>query len=492
MCGIHAVINKANFARTSYEGFMKDGFVAGSLRGMDSSGIMQIDKTGKPFMYKEAVMGPRFIDGKNAIPFLRDAANCPLTIGHVRAATAGKVTHDNAHPFCVNRADGTRLLGVHNGTLSNWSYKAGASKFDVDSEWALNAIATEGADAFEKFLGAWAFIWWDERHKDKVFVARNDQRTLHFLRTKDKQSMLIASEAGMLAWLAERNRIETEDTVYAFDPGKLYTIDFSGGEVSWSKSHYPAYKAVVYTPSNNSSSSNDNRRHWNPNAARWEDRRGNAYGVCGVGNEDYAEYGESGVMGTLGSGPIDKSKNKNQKTHEEVGKEALEVIDQAKKILAANRDRRFRKSTDKSEGAGEAAEGSAAVVEEKEELPNNEYNCKPDWYSDATATVNERQAAKEAGVYGELQWFVGIHYEPETSEIFGEIEDFISGQGKVRYDALVRLATSSNARSWCAPTGKGCWVAVIGKGTDNKYKGTYYTVAPLNDKGLTALKQRAA
>ena len=72
-------------------------------------------------------------------------------VGHVRHATAGSVTDDNAHPFVVQGKTG-EVVGVHNGSLTGWRPTTGTSPHEVDSEWALKLIADKGVDAFKAEL----------------------------------------------------------------------------------------------------------------------------------------------------------------------------------------------------------------------------------------------------------------------------------------------------------------------------------------------------
>src|SRR5690606_8053039 len=75
----------------------------------------------------------------------------------------------------------------------------------VDSDWAFQKFLEEGpVDAFEYFNGAYAFVWHDTDYPDHVFMARNDERPLHFFVDDDSPTILVASELGMLGWMADR------------------------------------------------------------------------------------------------------------------------------------------------------------------------------------------------------------------------------------------------------------------------------------------------
>jgi glucosamine 6-phosphate synthetase-like amidotransferase/phosphosugar isomerase protein len=225
MCGQFGIMTGG---RELYaDDFIKDAFTASMLRGIDSSGVALVDpESARYVVHKLPVPGNFFVGDRVAEAIIKDACSPKtLTMCHVRAATVGKVTLSNAHPFEVTSSLRT-VVGTHNGTLRGWQSKTGASSYSVDSEWALSRIAAEGADAFEEITGAWAFAWWQSDDPTVLNLARNDERPL-CVAFIENNGMAYASEPGMLFWLLERNRIKMEGKIIQLDKGKHYKFELN-------------------------------------------------------------------------------------------------------------------------------------------------------------------------------------------------------------------------------------------------------------------------
>lgn len=265
MCGIHGYINGGNKDR-DISSFISDGFVAGSLRGMDSSGIAVINTGSAEYCaQKLPVQGSMFITDRYAQQLLDDAAEKDhITICHTRAATSGKIGINQAHPFYMeNEENGRIMVGVHNGTLTGWSTKAGAKSYTVDSEWGLNHIYEKGLDAFKDINGAFVFAWWDSDDRDVLNFALNEQRPMYVGFTKSG-GMAFASEPGMLYWLMERNKLYIDGQLLQLSAGQHYRFDINDLR-NPTKQKLPA--AVVHTPNYHGHSSRSNwTRHSNMEA----------------------------------------------------------------------------------------------------------------------------------------------------------------------------------------------------------------------------------
>lgn len=479
MCGIHGLINLDTSYFSDGPKYIAEAFVANSLRGMDSSGIFQLDKAFKPFMHKDTKCGSAYINEGVVKTFLGDAARSPLTLCHVRAATVGHVKKENAHPFLVNDAGGKRIIGVHNGTLYNWQAKKGAKDYTVDSNWALSHIAEEGIDAFKDFSGAYCFAWWDENNPTKFQMARNSQRPMHFMISKNKKQLIFGSEAMMVAWLAERNKISVEPEVYSLEEQRLYTFDLDAKEISFTKSadELPRFQGSVMAGYKGQSSIYD-EGDWEEYRQNWGGAHGYGFGSGNGGNyyddDGVPQHGRK-MISDLGELLTNSAAELEERKSSLVGEGA---------IIEVNEDNTLASVTI----------NTTPLRPANDDVPNA-YVLPPSHYSTSSAKQDEINAAKSLGVLGELQWLQGVAYDPDNCSVLGIIEDFIPGQGKIQYDAELRMTTASiadrkyinNASASGIP---GDWVVVIGATTDQTTNQRLFVVAPLNDEGRRQMMNR--
>jgi hypothetical protein len=227
MCGIIFALNSKGANPIKADDYMRDAFLASQVRGTDGAGLFQVDRDGKITWHKAGSNASEFVALPEAKKNLLAANSLPITVGHVRAATQGIVSTENAHPFCITREDGTSVVGVHNGTIFNWRNKEDADNFKVDSEWIFHMIAKHGVDAFKHFEGAYALVWYDDLYPGKILMTRNKDRPLHYMLTQDRKTMFGASEVGMLGWCTQRNSFypKTGETCFYLEPDKIYIFD---------------------------------------------------------------------------------------------------------------------------------------------------------------------------------------------------------------------------------------------------------------------------
>lgn len=462
MCGIIGAINAAyNSIRSS--DFIKDAILAGAVRGQDSTGIIQVDKKDSIYTHKLALSGTAFLRDKVTAAFVADTDRSPITVVHHRAATVGAVNKDNAHPFIcemgTKRPDGKPhvLVGVHNGSLINWKTKPGAKDYEVDSEWALSRIAAVGLEAFKEIEGPYCFMWVSSDNVAKLNVVRNGGRPMHAVFTKDRKEVFFASEAGMLAWLCERNNVSVEENILVIGTDKVYTFDTSGAVVTVTATDVPKKPAVVPV-------TQPSRPHGSTSTA-------DSNPVLNADGQAFINKLKLAAKGQLHVAPAPRP---NMPTQQEI---------------AAAIDKTIADITDDGDSTPWNNDDEGFFV--PDQVPT-------DWFSGRNATNSEQELAKKWGMFQELQWFAGVTYDDQTGEVLGDVDVWSRDEGKVKYAAVIRGCSQARANAEYIDNdlGKqssvsGNWVVVIGA-REEKQLGKVLVVAELNQAGRAGLEKMAA
>jgi len=202
----------------------------GALRGMDSTGVITVEKNGDFHVDKAAVPSYEFMPEYDKSVSKNLALNCGIAlIGHNRKGTVGKIGDDTAHPFVINDI----FAMVHNGTLYGHTKLAETT---VDSEALAHVIerALNGDDHTLKHLedelrevnGAYAIVGYNQA-THKIHILRNNQRPMCLAETAD--SYYFASEGGMLQWILNRNGIKPTSLIsVAEDMWLTFSFDEEG------------------------------------------------------------------------------------------------------------------------------------------------------------------------------------------------------------------------------------------------------------------------
>ena len=468
MCGIVGVVNATYGSKI--QSFMKNGCVVGQIRGFDSTGLAVQESDGKVYVHKSTNVGTYFLTEKPVDGLLGKCASSRLMFFHHRAATQGKIVTANAHPFVLERigepaGQQTKVIGVHNGSLNNWRSKPNAAAFEVDSEWALSRIADLGDAAFKEIEGPYAFAWMDTAKRDHMYMIRNSGRPLHLLYSKDRRQVYFSSEHGMLAWLVDRNDIETDKEIMVLEPGHLYDLDCTGNEVviTSRKIDTATVQAMVTSTTTNVTPLTKNTGACT--IPPLQNRPGYTTNRSTVRND--------GLSYTAGAF-IDRLKTCGKS--KKVDAAVAAIVD-----AVSTKDEVVTQRTDDAPQDTTAFDG--------ETVPAN-------WFNDRSVSTAEKEAAKEAGIFQELNWFEGVTFDDDTGDLLGDIDIFTPGQGKTKFVGIIRGCSNARAHAEYinnrVPSGNGsatisgAWVVVVGIRPDSVV-GNVLVCAELNSVGRREL-----
>lgn len=198
MCGL---VGMAGNLAVKEETSFKQLLMVDSLRGPHSVGIAAVSSGGAITIRKKAIPVNDFLEAAPVEAIFRGVNR--VLIGHNRWATRGAVSNYNAHPFLIDK-----IVGAHNGSLTNMKLLPDSEMFNVDSEAIFNSIETLGvAETGLRLHGAWALTWYDSRD-ETLHMWRNDDRPLFYVFSEDRKCIFWASEVWMLLGILARNGIK--------------------------------------------------------------------------------------------------------------------------------------------------------------------------------------------------------------------------------------------------------------------------------------------
>lgn len=192
-------------------------------------------------LYKKAMRSPDFLATRGWANAYRNINDMRYFIGHNRKATQGAAHLDwNAHPFHQGN-----IILAHNGSLRNeytleptWR-----TICDTDSEllaYLLNKQSPE--ELIPKINGAFALTWHDARD-NSLNIIRNDERPLHLATIKGKNTLVWASELGMLKYVLARNGVELDGNIEVLNEG--WHIKIKDDVRKYESTEIALYKAPV-------------------------------------------------------------------------------------------------------------------------------------------------------------------------------------------------------------------------------------------------------
>ena len=490
MCGISFVLSEDTYA-TGTDKFFRDSLITNQVRGTHSTGVFQITKAGVISTAKRALNASAFIETLDAKSLIEATPRSRATVGHVRHATQGGVSDKNAHPFLVTRPDKTRVVGVHNGTLRGWKDKEGGKDQDVDSAWAFVKFAEEGPfDAFEYFNGAFAFVWYDERYPDHIFMARNDERPLHFLISKDNKTIVGCSELGMLGWLAERNGIEISKkhggSMFYVAPGYVYKFSLKNiGQ--FERTEYPKYDpATTIVQKPQTAVVNDTTHRY-----------------CGGASNNSVPFP---AANSTYRPPLRWEQDARLKYVKSVFKRLRDEDDEASTALDAVHKGPARKDSDDDDTVI-TGDDLADSLEKALERELKDFKTRKDVETVASldvwglcnhkvverfpavgrATEAEKTLAEKNGLLGRIIPFNGVVWDDDTAELLGDFT-ILDAKGKpLTYDAYMRGVTGRLAETKYIKSNTPVPSTIIGLRLAEDSRSYYAVLAPMTDTGSKLL-----
>jgi predicted glutamine amidotransferase len=204
MCGLVGMAGNLSFATNKA---FRNMLIMDEVRGWDSTGVCVVSNAERVETHKSLGTPDELFhvdvnfDHKGVLKTIPK-----VLIGHNRAATQGKVTKVNAHPFTFGD-----ITGAHNGTLIDWVDLEGYKVLDVDSKGIFKTINEKGIDhCWSHFRGAAALTWWDAKDKTLNLI-RNKERPLHVAYAKKGTIVMWASEAWMIRAAADSIDLDLDE-----------------------------------------------------------------------------------------------------------------------------------------------------------------------------------------------------------------------------------------------------------------------------------------
>lgn len=200
MCGLVGIAGDTN---GNWKDIFNELLLIDTVRGPHSTGAAFVARADEDMEIVKAVGNPFNLFKEPEFERLIDKTYPKVIMGHNRFATIGEKTVDNAHPFLFDHT-----VGMHNGTLDKWVLPDlwQHDKYGTDSEAIISSINEWGiADTVKQMAGAWALIWFDKNTHTLNFL-RNDKRPLYYCYSKDRKTMVWASEKEMLRYVMDRRK----------------------------------------------------------------------------------------------------------------------------------------------------------------------------------------------------------------------------------------------------------------------------------------------
>lgn len=262
--------------------------------------------------------------GKITKNFLYPPEGTDSVIYHCRAASVGKVELKNQHPFAFYKENGTRIVGIHNGTLSNNNElnQKREVNFSVDSKHIYHTMAND-LD-FTDLRGSAALAWYEIKPDGSRSLRTGVMNSSNLAVAKLKTGELVfASTREAVELAVGLNPLVDIDYFYAIESNCWYSM----------REELYIYKKDKKFGTPKYSYNNSSYQNWdNYNYSIRQDHRRSEYTAADAYNErrNYQETRLKIIMG------VDKSKAECYNCRQESVEDDTLLCDECLELIESN------------------------------------------------------------------------------------------------------------------------------------------------------------